>query len=60
MARFLGMNTFAPTAILRYQMRRQMRKLRNEDKEILWEGWCARLPIMEARLLSSLTFADLR
>ena len=38
MARFLGMNAFAPTAILRFQIRQRLKKLRNEDKEILWEG----------------------
>ena len=29
---------FAPTAILRFQIRQRLRKLRNEDKEIMWEG----------------------
>jgi len=38
MARFLGMNAFAPTAILRFQIRQRLRKLRNEDKDIMWEG----------------------
>ena len=38
MARFLGMNAFAPTAILRFQIRQRLKKLRNEDKEIMWEG----------------------
>ena len=37
-AQFLGMNAFAPTAILRFQLRSRLRKLRNEDKEIMWEG----------------------
>ena len=35
MARFLGMNAFAPTAILRFQIRQRLKKLRNEDKEIM-------------------------
>ena len=35
---FLGMPTFAPTAVLRFQLRRRMRNLRNEDKDIMWEG----------------------
>ena len=38
MARFLGMNAFAPTAILRFQIRQRLKKLRSEDKEIMWEG----------------------
>jgi len=38
MARFLGMNAFAPTAILRFQVRQRLRKLRNEDRDIMWEG----------------------
>ena len=37
-ARFLAMNAFAPTAILRFQIRSRLKKLRNEDKEIMWEG----------------------
>ena len=37
-ARFLGMNAFAPTGILRFQIRRRLKKLRADDKEILWEG----------------------
>jgi len=35
---FLGMPHYVPTAVLRFQLRRRMRTLRNEDKEILWEG----------------------
>ena len=38
MAQFLNMNHFAPTALLRFQIRQRLRRLRNEDKEILWEG----------------------
>jgi len=38
MAQFLGMNHFAPTALLRYQLRQRLRKLRNEDRDIHWEG----------------------
>ena len=38
MARFLGMNAFAPTGILRFQIRQRLKKLRSEDKEIMWEG----------------------
>lgn len=38
MARFLGMNAFVPTGILRFQVRNRLRKLRNEDKDIMWEG----------------------
>jgi len=38
MAQFLGMNHFAPTPLLRYSLRQRLRKLRNEDKDILWEG----------------------
>lgn len=38
MAQFLGMNHFAPTGILRFQLRQRLRRLRNDDKDILWEG----------------------
>jgi len=38
MAQFLNMNHFAPTAILRFQLRQRLKRLRNEDKEIHWEG----------------------
>ena len=38
MARFLGLNSYLPTGLLRFQLRGRMRKLRNEDKEIMWEG----------------------
>jgi len=38
MAQFLNMNHFAPTALLRFQLRQRLKRLRNEDKEILWEG----------------------
>ena len=38
MARFLNMNAFAPTALLRFQIRGRLKKLRSEDKEIMWEG----------------------
>ena len=38
MAQFLGMNHFTPTAILRFQLRQRLKRLRNEDKEIMWEG----------------------
>ena len=37
MAQFLNMNHFAPTAILRFQLRQRLKRLRNEDKEIHWE-----------------------
>lgn len=38
MARFLGLNSYLPTGLLRFQLRGRMRKLRNEDKEIMWES----------------------
>ena len=38
MCNFLGLRHFAPTAVLRFQLRQHLRRLRNEDKEILWEG----------------------
>lgn len=38
MCNFLGLPCFAPTAVLRFQLRQRLRRLRNEDKEILWEG----------------------
>lgn len=38
MSQFMGVPSFAPTALLRFQLRTALRKLRNEDKEIMWEG----------------------
>jgi len=38
MCNFLGLPHFAPTAVLRFQLRTRLRRLRNEDKEIMWEG----------------------
>mmetsp|Transcript_13457 Transcript_13457/g.32082 ORF Transcript_13457/g.32082 Transcript_13457/m.32082 type:complete len:686 (-) Transcript_13457:483-2540(-) len=38
MCSFLGLPHFAPTAVLRFQLRQHLRRLRNEDKEILWES----------------------
>ena len=38
MCNFLALPHFAPTAVLRFQLRQHLRRLRNEDKEILWEG----------------------
>jgi len=38
MAKFLNMNHYAPTALLRFQLRQRLKRLRGEDKEIHWEG----------------------
>ena len=32
------MNVFAPTAVLRFQLRQRLKKMRAEDKDIMWEG----------------------
>ena len=38
MAQFLNMNHFAPTGLLRFQVRQRLKRLRSEDKDIMWEG----------------------
>ncbi|EOD21372.1 hypothetical protein EMIHUDRAFT_444486 [Emiliania huxleyi CCMP1516] len=35
---FLGMPSFGPDPVLRFQLRTKLRQLRNDDKEIMWEG----------------------
>ena len=38
MCRLMGMNTYGGDGLLRYQLRSKIRELRNDDKEILFEG----------------------
>jgi len=35
---FLGLRAFAPDPVLRFQLRTKLRQLRNDDKDIMWEG----------------------
>lgn len=35
---FLGLRSFAPDPVLRFQLRTKLRQLRNDDKDIMWEG----------------------
>lgn len=38
MCQFMGLQHFGPDGLLRWTLRTRMRQLRNDDKDILWEG----------------------
>ena len=38
MCQFTGLRHFGPDALLRWTLRTHLRQLRNDDKDILWEG----------------------
>ena len=38
MCKYMGLNAFGSDPYLRYQLRSAIRKLRNDDQSILWEG----------------------
>jgi len=38
MCQFMGLNSFAPDGLLRWTLRAKLRQLRNDDKDIMWEG----------------------